>query len=717
MADGTIRFDTAIDTKGISNSRSKLEKSFKGIADAIKRAFGKADNNYALKNMQRQAEDAERAAQKAADDYARQAEQAAKLAEELEDVKKQQEEIAKEREAINNRKFTPKTNLPGFAEKERANFDASKSAALAQNAKQSAALKARAATLQSQVDKFSIALPAAQDKMTRLTEKAAMLRDRVKEAMTTRRPSLFGKALGSLKTTFSAVGKKITGFLKNMLIFSVITKALTKIKELFTTLAGSDKQVGASLARIKGNLLTAFQPIYEAVIPALRKLLAILEVVTAKIAQIMATVFGKSTSQMSKNAKALNKNTSAIKKEGKAAEEASKSLARFDELNQLGSDDKSGGGADEGGVAGVDFSGTSDLGELDAKTAKIVSYGSLILGTCLLVAGIFLVNIPMILAGIALVATGLAVGENSGAFESTPDWVKQVITWGTMIIGVVMLIVGIATVNIPLMIAGAALIGVSIAYGMKTGVFTAAWEAIKNFFKNIGDHVKTWWQGVKTWFATYIKPFFTAQWWSTFFSNMGAAISNKWNQIKTTVVNAFNTLKSNVVNAWTTIQNKVTTVWTNIKNSIKNSVNSVIGYVEGFVNKIIYGVNFLIAKLNNLTAAMPDWLKQHTPIGNFRVQQLSYVKLPRLASGTVVPANYGEFAAVLGDNKRETEVVSPLSTIKEAMKQALAESGALGNGGISNITLTIANRTISEGVIEYVNGRTKQLGVSVIKGV
>ena len=45
--------------------------------------------------------------------------------------------------------------------------------------------------------------------------------------------------------------------------------------------------------------------------------------------------------------------------------------------------------------------------------------------------------------------------------------------------------------------------------------------------------------------------------------------------------------------------------------------------------------------------------------------------MPRLATGTVVPPRAGEFAAILGDNKRETEVVSPLSTIKQAKRRRL----------------------------------------------
>ena len=49
--------------------------------------------------------------------------------------------------------------------------------------------------------------------------------------------------------------------------------------------------------------------------------------------------------------------------------------------------------------------------------------------------------------------------------------------------------------------------------------------------------------------------------------------------------------------------------------------------------------------------------------------------MPQLATGTVVPANFGRFAAILGDNKREPEVVSPVSTIEDAVRKVLAEQG------------------------------------------
>ena len=51
--------------------------------------------------------------------------------------------------------------------------------------------------------------------------------------------------------------------------------------------------------------------------------------------------------------------------------------------------------------------------------------------------------------------------------------------------------------------------------------------------------------------------------------------------------------------------------------------------------------------------------------------------------------------------------------MKQALKEVLAENGT----SINNITLTIANRAISEATIEYINGKSKSLGVNVIKAV
>jgi hypothetical protein len=93
------------------------------------------------------------------------------------------------------------------------------------------------------------------------------------------------------------------------------------------------------------------------------------------------------------------------------------------------------------------------------------------------------------------------------------------------------------------------------------------------------------------------------------------------------------------------------------------------------INKIIDGFNWLIEKLNNLKIEFPEW----APFGladkyiGFNIGKWRNIDIPRLAQGTVVPPNMSEFLALLGDNKKETEVVSPLSTIKQALQEVMAE--------------------------------------------
>ena len=106
--------------------------------------------------------------------------------------------------------------------------------------------------------------------------------------------------------------------------------------------------------------------------------------------------------------------------------------------------------------------------------------------------------------------------------------------------------------------------------------------------------------------------------------------------------------------------------WEGIKEVFRGIWNVIIDLLEGFINMIIGG-------LNKINVSVPDWVPE---IGGksfgFNLEPIS---LPRLATGTVVPRQSREFAAILGDNNRETEVVSPLSTMKQAMIEALSEYG------------------------------------------
>lgn len=142
--------------------------------------------------------------------------------------------------------------------------------------------------------------------------------------------------------------------------------------------------------------------------------------------------------------------------------------------------------------------------------------------------------------------------------------------------------------------------------------------------------------------------------------------------------------------AWEGIKNIFKGVFEALVGIAKVPINGVIALINGMIRGIISGVNTAIGVLNHLKIKVPNWVpKIGGSTWGFAIPTMTAPQIPYLAKGTVVPRNAGEFAAILGDNKRETEVVSPLSTMKQAMMDALRESGNNGGNSPQYITLNI----------------------------
>lgn len=89
-------------------------------------------------------------------------------------------------------------------------------------------------------------------------------------------------------------------------------------------------------------------------------------------------------------------------------------------------------------------------------------------------------------------------------------------------------------------------------------------------------------------------------------------------------------------------------------------------------------------------------------------------RMPMLATGTVVPPRAGMFAAILGDNNRETEVVSPLSTMKQALKEALAESNISSRNQIAKAELILDGTRFGQLVVKFGNNEKNRVGVRMV---
>ena len=96
-------------------------------------------------------------------------------------------------------------------------------------------------------------------------------------------------------------------------------------------------------------------------------------------------------------------------------------------------------------------------------------------------------------------------------------------------------------------------------------------------------------------------------------------------------------------------------LWGDVTESLKAPVNSMIDIL-----------NYLIGKLNTLSFDIPDWVPE---LGG-RTFGFQIPEIPYLANGGYVKANTPRLA-VIGDNRREGEIVAPESKIAEAVARAM----------------------------------------------
>lgn len=179
------------------------------------------------------------------------------------------------------------------------------------------------------------------------------------------------KLANKLGKAFSTLGSKI----KTAFIYSAVNSWFNSIKQQISSYLSVDAGLQSALRLNKGAWLTAFQPIYEFVIPALTKLLNFLTLVGYKFAQFTSLLNGKSVSANQKSAEALYNTAEAAGAAGGAAEEAKKQLAAFDELNVLQDNKSSGGGGGGAEQPSVEF---GDVPEMEEYATWGEAFGALL---------------------------------------------------------------------------------------------------------------------------------------------------------------------------------------------------------------------------------------------------------------------------------------------------------------------------------------------------
>lgn len=238
-------------------------------------------------------------------------------------------------------------------------------------------------------------------------------------------------------------------------------------------------------------------------------------------------------------------------------------------------------------------------------------------------------------------------------------------------------------------------------------IITTVFNAIKAIFTNIWNGIKTFitniWNGIKSVISIVIESikntitnvFNTIKnTISNIFNSIKTTASNIWENIKNNIVNAVTNIKNGIVNAFQTAYNRITSIfnniasffsgiWNKVKNTfselgtkigdsisgaVKSGINGVLGMIENIVNKFVNMINGAIGVINNIPGV--------------NISKLNKLSIPRLAEGGFVKANTPQLA-VIGDNKTQGEIVSPVDKMKDTFLSALKEFRDMnvGNGG------------------------------------
>lgn len=162
---------------------------------------------------------------------------------------------------------------------------------------------------------------------------------------------------------------QVKSLARSMLVFSVITAALTALRKQIKAAIATSAEASDAFARLKGALLTLAAPLMDVLIPALTWLMNLLAAIVSEIVTIISILSGKSKKSMEASGKNLYKEAAAIDATGKAAKEATDALAAFDEINKLSTTTSVGGGGGGASAIAPDFD--FDEGPMMEKLDKV----------------------------------------------------------------------------------------------------------------------------------------------------------------------------------------------------------------------------------------------------------------------------------------------------------------------------------------------------------
>lgn len=466
----------------------------------------------------------------------------------------------------------------------------------------------------------------------------------------------------------------------------------------------------------------------------------------APVLEKILNIFIKLVSYVDVFVKALGFAGINMSKFAKSAGSAKKSLAGFDEINNL---------SDAGGGASVSdpFKDVKlDTGWVD----RLQNFAVFIKDNLPVILGLLAGVITFVellkkgfnlegASGIALVITGIVTALGGLLnYLKDPSWKN----FGTILIGIGEALVGIGILagSWPLAIAGAVALALGVIakykdqifdflndvskkigdalnwvhtnitekFGIIGAVIGSAIEIVLTLVKSLVENVKLFIDGLLNGLKTILDGFILF-----FKGDFQGGIQQIWEGIKTIFTTALTVISNLIKTTWNTIKTTTTTIFNSIKTTIINIFNGIWSGIKGIINKILGGfesfVNGAIDAVNSLIGGL---MKVGSKIGKIFgldiPSKIGHVSIPRLATGTnyvpndtfaylhkgeaVVPKKFNSNEYFNNDNEETNKLLRQLIDVVDSKE----------------FRAYISQKDIGKSAVDYINNQSRIMGASII---
>lgn len=533
---------------------------------------------------------------------------------------------------------------------------------------------------------------------------------------------------------------QVKSLARSMLVFSVITAALTALRKQIKAAIATSAEASDAFARLKGALLTLAAPLMDVLIPALTWLMNLLAAIVSEIVTIISILSGKLKKSMEASGKNLYKEAAAIDATGKAAKEATDALAAFDEINKLSTTTSVGGG---GGASAIAPDFDFDEGPMMEKLDKVFQKINDIFKT--------------IRAGLEIVVDDLKWSFDKKVIP------KSKATWLTVLMALLGATLGAAFGGIT-----GGVIGLSL--GVLLGLYLVGLDP--ETWKTEMDAEDAWIVVITALLGALLGSVFLGITGGVAGFSLGAILGlyltgfaegdeehGGKSQLLSELIVVLCALLGAVIGSIVTpgvgtvvgmglgliLGLSIYSVRKDPKKGTQRLVSigcsvllgllaGVLGVGLAALGIVSAGTAFIISaaiglalkffvdsvddsKVRKATSGFTGTrVSTKAPTRSRRVaaQNLDgnapvYNEIPALASGAVIPPNR-KFLAVLGDQKSGTNVEAPLSTIKQAVMEAMAQ----GSREPINVNLVVDGKTLARVVVPNINNMTRAAGKPVL---